>query len=410
MPARRIGFLLWTIKFEKPDVFIANDEGFAIGGAFSLFNGNTIAVCIALGESINVYSTSAGVFARYTLSFAIGRAVVIDVANAFAFSSLVCIAIECNVRIGRRLIAYALGFSVDDGAFLTIVARLFDESEVGIAEIHDSVAACANAFVIDGTARFAALRHRFRTVLNGDASVGAFFGLNRAGVTILERFAFADPRRRYVAALAARRQATIIAVGVFATDFATPATRTNHAILVVAIGVTIAIAFAYIAQFFELGRASFKTLMKHAVERHAFGVAIDALDEPTLAIDERFVVVFAFAIGSDVAAKLIDLNALCHVILSFAFLTRAAKLFFELTVDAFDDVAIATRAFLIDRSTALGVGHRTHRFAIAHFAPVGALRYSDMTIDAFDARIAIAKTTDAADAIFRTRGTIFIGI
>lgn len=84
MLARRIGYLLWTIKIEKPDVFIANDEGFAIGGAFSLFNGNTIAVCIALGESINVYSTSAGVFARYTLSLAIGRAIVIDVANAFA--------------------------------------------------------------------------------------------------------------------------------------------------------------------------------------------------------------------------------------------------------------------------------------------------------------------------------------
>ena len=33
-----------------------------------------------------------------------------------------------------------------------------------------------------------------------------------------------------------------------------------------------------------------------------------------------------------------------------------------------------------------------------------------MTIDAFDARIAIAKTTDAADTIFRTRGTFFIGI
>lgn len=33
-----------------------------------------------------------------------------------------------------------------------------------------------------------------------------------------------------------------------------------------------------------------------------------------------------------------------------------------------------------------------------------------MTIDAFDARIAIAKTTDAADTIFRTRGTLFIGI
>lgn len=72
MLTRRIGYLLWAIKIEKPDVFIANDEGFAIVGAFPLSNGNAIAVCIALGESIDVYRTPAGVFTRYMLCFAFG--------------------------------------------------------------------------------------------------------------------------------------------------------------------------------------------------------------------------------------------------------------------------------------------------------------------------------------------------
>ena len=53
------------------------------------------------------------------------------------------------------------------------------------------------------------------------AHADILIGLNRAGVTILERIAFADTQRRYVAAFATRRQATIIAVGVFAAYFAT---------------------------------------------------------------------------------------------------------------------------------------------------------------------------------------------